>query len=118
MEATNEPISREELLNQLIRAAQFRSIVTMLVAIPLAVTALAFVAFLVPRFAFVFFPIYYFGGCGFVSWMLTKYHCRPAVACPRCGTSLWDCGTGNFKPRRMKVRNNVDECPNCRTPIL
>ena len=37
--------------------------------------------------------------------------------CPQCGASLWGCGTGNFKPWRMKVRKDVTECPTCHTPI-
>ena len=110
-------ISREDLLQQLIRAAQFRSRVTLLAAIPLLIVAFAVDAYLIGAFPFVFF-ILYFGGFVFVSWLLTKYHCRTAVKCPRCGFSLWNCGTGNFKPRQMQVRQGIEECPNCRTPIV
>ena len=53
-----------------------------------------------------------------VCWLLTKFYCRQAVRCPHCGASLWGCGTGNFKPRRMKVRKDVTECPTCHTPIM
>lgn len=115
--AVDEPISREELLKQLIRAAQFRSVVTMVAAIPLLMIALAIDAFLIGAFPFAFFGLY-FGGFLFVSWVLTKYHCRAAVTCPRCGFSLWGCGTGNFKPRRMRVKERTVECPNCHTPIV
>ncbi len=60
----------------------------------------------------------FFGGFFAVSWTLTQFYCKPAVPCPHCGKSLWGCGTGNFKPRRMKVRRDATECPNCRTPIV
>jgi hypothetical protein len=115
--AVSEPIRREELLKQLIRAAQFRSAVTMVAAIPLLMIAFAIDAFLIGAFPFVFFGLY-FGGFLFVSWVLTKCHCRRAVTCPRCGYSLWSCGSGNFKPRRMRIKEGIAECPNCHTPIV
>jgi hypothetical protein len=54
---------------------------------------------------------------GGVCWLVTHLICRPMVVCPFCGESLWECGTGNFKPRRMKIRTGVTGCPNCRVPI-
>jgi hypothetical protein len=39
----------------------------------------------------------------YVGWRITTDYCRKTVCCPRCGASLWDCGTGNFKTRRMQV---------------
>lgn len=59
----------------------------------------------------------YFALCLGVSWIMTRLICRPMVTCPFCGVSLWECGTGNFKPRRMKIRKGVSACPHCRVPI-
>jgi len=117
MASANEPINRDELLKQLARAAQFRSAVTVLAAVPLLAITFAIDAFLIGAFPIAFF-ILYFGGFFFVSWLLTKYHCQAAVKCPRCGVSLWSCGTGNFKPRRMKLRPGIEACPGCQTPIV
>ena len=52
-----------------------------------------------------------------VSWVVTKRMCRAMVTCPDCGQSLWDVGTGNFKARRMRIRDDIQACPHCGSPI-
>lgn len=58
-----------------------------------------------------------FGPPTLICWLMTACYCRPKVACPYCSHSLWDCGTGNFKPWRIDIRKGDRECPNCGSPI-
>ena len=118
MGSSQRPIPRDELRRRLVQTAQVRSLVLMVsffASLAIAHALLgksAWEGSVPPAAAFMF-------GCPLLAaWLMTRFYCRPAVRCPRCGQSLWDCGTGNFKVRRMRVRENVRECPNCRTPIV
>ncbi len=135
-------ISRTDLQWRLMRVAQVRSVVSMLSAF----IGLLGVA-LIPGATDAGWPlvIAYFGtpflepvtrpaaplsslgrvACGMefcdsllVSQVMTKAWCEKRVLCPHCGSSLWECGTGNFKPRRMNVREGVDTCPGCGAAIV
>jgi hypothetical protein len=120
MDAPSDPISKSKLHWQLVYAAMVRSAVTMLSGLAIFFIA-GLIAFLLPLDDGTKAAIglgSFIGGFLLVSWLMTKYYCRRAVRCPRCSESLWDCGTGNFKPRRMKVRDDVRECPNCGAPIV
>ena len=116
LDAPIQPISRDWLYWRLVWAAMLRSGVTML-AFVFGFFALGFFVFIFnPGMAFI--PIV--GAMVFgllVSGLMTVYYCRRAVRCPNCQHSLWNCGTGNFKPRRMRVRHDVTACPNCHAPI-
>ena len=116
MEPSKSSIRKDDLRKKLVRAAQVRSVVTMLsVVLSLLLAGELFGESIrvspVPL-------IVIFGGPALVGWLMTVFYCQRTVLCPRCGQSLWNCGTGNFKPRRMKVREDVVECPSCRSPIL
>jgi hypothetical protein len=114
MEPSNNTISRYQLQRSLVRAAMVRSAVTMLCAVP----TMAIAGGLQPWIGEGPAVLIFFGGFLVCSWLMTKYHCKRAVTCPHCGGSLWDCGTDNFKPRRMKIRDGITECPNCHAPIV
>jgi hypothetical protein len=58
-----------------------------------------------------------FGPSALICWLMTVFYCRPKVICPYCLHNLWDCGTGNFKFRRIDVRKDARECPGCGSPI-
>jgi len=94
------------LLRNLQRAAQVRSGVTMASVLPLMI-----LGGLV--FSEVGGVIGLFGGALTVERLMTRFYCRRAVRCPNCGGSLWDCGTGNFKPRRMRLRSDAEGCRQC-----
>ena len=109
-------ISRESLHRQLVRTAQVRSAVSML-SFLLLMPLLG----LLPKEWIASgpaVPIVLFGGFLAISWAMTEFYCKLAVPCPNCGKSLWCCGTGNFKPRRMQVRREAVECPHCHVPIV
>lgn len=108
-DATGNRISRQELLWSLQCAAQVRSLVTMLSSVALLIAAAVFGESLGPGGMAVVF----FGGSQFVMVFLTRFYCRRAVRCPHCGNSLWPCGTGNFKPRRMRIRSDAQQCSYC-----
>jgi hypothetical protein len=52
-----------------------------------------------------------------LSAFATVLLCPLVAACPVCGGSLWPCGSGSFKPRRVTVRPEVSACPHCHSPI-
>ena len=108
-------ISRAELLHKLVRVAQVRSVITMLSMLP--IWFIGFAAF-GDSLGHGGMAVLFFGGPLIVCWLITVCYCKPAVTCPHCGNSLWACGTGNFKPRRMKLRADIQGCPNCKAPIL
>ncbi len=107
-------IPREGLLRNLQRVAQVRSLLTML----------SFVLILFVGFA-VFgdslsdggMAAIFFGGPFLVMELLTHFYCKRAVTCPYCGGSLWRCGTGNFKPRHMRIRKDAQGCPRCHAAL-
>ena len=108
-------ISRLSLHKKLAKAAQARSVITLASAI-----VTLFVMAAIPGMAnnaSVLPVIVFFGVPLLVSWIVTVLLCKRMVVCPACGGSLWACGSGNFKPRRMKVKDGVNCCPHCRTPI-
>lgn len=116
-------IVREELHQKLARAAQVRSVLTMLSVIPAWPIAFGVVVLLAqlgaPAFVInTLFIGLIFGAPLVVARILTDRYCKTAVPCPFCKGSLWACGSGNFKPRRMKVRYDAKECPHCGTPII
>ena len=110
------PIHKEDLRRALSKAAQVRALVTLASTIPNAIV----IALLIPRFEarFPVFPLIVFIVPLAVAGLMTRFYCRRRVRCPHCDASLWDCGTGNFKPRRMKLRDEVRECPSCQAPIV
>ena len=117
--ATTHPILRHDLRRQLARAAQVRSLVSMFSMFPSLLVFGVFGPILHNETAQAIGALLaIFGVPLLVSSLLTRFYCRDAVRCPGCGCSLWDCGTGNFKPRRMRVRDAVRECPGCQTPIV
>jgi hypothetical protein len=117
-------IRKDDLHRILARAAQVRSVVTMVtfvvgIFVGGGVSAVVgevvgdipeWVTSIVLGLCAIAMPV-------LVAWLMTVAYCRPNVKCPQCEKSLWDCGTGNFKPRRMRVRPDVTECPHCGMPI-
>ena len=116
-------ILREELHEKLVRAAQVRSVSTMLSVIPTIAVAFGAPLLLAQLGApavvteIIFIPLL-FGPPLIVCWILTERYCKPAASCPHCEGSLWACGSGNFKPRRMNVRYDAKACPHCGAPIV
>ena len=98
------------LLRNLQRAAQVRSGVTMASVLPLMMLGGLL-------FGEVGGVIGLFGGALAVERLMTRFYCRHAVRCPHCGASLWQCGTGNFKPRRMRLRRDAHACRHCGAAI-
>jgi len=115
MNATGRTNRTAELWWNLARAAQVRSCVTMVSSLPLA--AIVMSAIPPGPWRAEESIVAFFGGVLVIGALMTKFYCRRAVTCPVCGASLWDCGTGNFKPRRMRLRADVHAGPNCGTPI-
>jgi hypothetical protein len=116
----DEPtIDRNWLYWKLIRGAQVRSLVTMASIFPcLVLMALAANAPGVPQQVGAVAAILIFFGCPLlVSWIFTTLVCKKRVRCPNCDGSLWECGTGNFKPRRLRIRDDATACPHCGIPI-
>ena len=108
-------ILKSDLRGDLVRAAQVRAGVSMLAMLVSLVVAGA----ILPKAAInsPFVLLAFFGPSALICWLMTVCYCRPKVICPYCLHSLWDCGTGNFKPRRIDVKNDARECPNCNSPI-
>ena len=108
-------ITREQLERKLKRVAQVRAILTMLSVVPiLMLMGVVFGESITPGWLGAGF----FGGPLVVMALLTRFYCRPAVRCPNCGASLWELGTGNFKARRMRVRDDALCCPECHTGLV
>jgi hypothetical protein len=106
-------ISRPWLRKRLVRAAQARSLIT-LAAVPFVIVLSALLWPLGPEdvmgtifmFAVFLVPM-------LVCWIVTVKLCRTLVTCPLCQGSLWECGSGDFKPRKMRLRTDIDRCPHC-----
>lgn len=112
-------IDRDWLYRKLIRWAQVRSLVTMASVFPalLLGTLAANAPGVPPEIGVAVAIAALFGSPLLVSWIFTTLVCKKRVRCPNCGGSLWDCGTGNFKPRRLKIRDDATACPHCGAPI-
>jgi hypothetical protein len=108
-------VRKSDLRRDLVRAAQARAGVSIL-AMPISLVVADAV---LPKAAInsPFALLVFFGPSALICWLMTVFYCRPKVICPYCLHSLWDCGTGNFKPRRIDVRKDATECPNCNAPI-
>lgn len=107
-------IYRRELQRQLVRVAMVRSLIT-LPSMFLGFWFMAEFVKLRPNSPLAIVPV--FGIPLVVCWIVTVTYCRRRPKCPACGGGLWALGTGNFKPRRMRVRDDATECPHCGTPI-
>ena len=116
--AERPSIRRTNLHKQLCRTAQVRSIISMAAMLP----AMFLGGWMIEMHGNELLPLLavgiVFGIPLLVSWLLTNYYCHPHVKCQFCGHSLWKCGTGNFKPRRMRVRPDATACPGCGVPIV
>ena len=114
-------ISRQTLLYRLRRAAMVRSIITMLSMLPILLVLGILLRILgEPQGAGGLMVLYFvlcFGGPAIVSGLITHFYCRREVTCPYCGNSLWSCGTGNFKPRKMRIRRDAQECSRCHAKL-
>jgi hypothetical protein len=53
-----------------------------------------------------------------VAWIVTQVLCPRMVECPACKGSLWQIGTGNLQPGRMKVKDEATKCPHCGAAII
>jgi hypothetical protein len=113
-------ISRSYLLKRLALAAQLRAAITMLsqvLAMFFASAVFQATGIRSERGAAALLLLSVVGGCALASWACTKKICLPFVKCPSCGNSLWSCGSGNFKPRRMRIKKDVHGCPHCGIPF-
>jgi hypothetical protein len=108
-------ITRHDLLIKLQVAAAARSLITLTFAV---LVLLVFAFAIGPNGNPVWLFLGYFGLPLLFCALLTHFLCKPMVRCPRCGVSLWSCGTGSFKPRRMRVRKEIDACPGCGGAIV
>jgi len=113
-------ITRGDLLRQHQRAAQVRSMICMvLFVVILLAVSLLMSDFMTDDPNRNWIPILIiFGSFYVLSWIITRVYCVPKVVFPNCGYSLWKCGTGNFKPRRMKLRKDATACPGCGIRII
>lgn len=56
--------------------------------------------------------------CLIIPWPLTILFCHQLVTCPKCGVSLWNCRSGNFKPGRLRLKDDTEACPSCHAEFL
>jgi|GEM_PF-1335512 hypothetical protein len=120
---SSQLIDRNELHRQLVNSAQVRSVFTMLASVPAFGIGFGtlFLLALIGAPGILALPVallLIFGLPLAVAHILTERYCKPAVACPHCEKSLWACGSGNFKPRRMRIRYDAEECPHCGARIV
>ena len=113
-------LSRTRLLRGLSRAAQLRAVITLLsfvanfILMAMVLSALQLDAKSIGQAPLI---LWVFGAPLIVDWICTVKLCRNFGRCPSCGGSLWSCGTGNFKPRRMRIRKDANGCPHCGLPF-
>lgn len=62
-------------------------------------------------------PFVWMPSCLLVVWGLTFLICHHMVTCPKCGTSLWNCGTRSG-PRERRLKDDNDACPGCHAKFL
>jgi hypothetical protein len=110
-------ISRANLMRRMVHAATLRFWITLAsFAVTLFVIPVFFAAMGIdpkkPASAFILF-----GVPTVVYRICTINICRESVRCPFCGKSLWSCGTGNFKVRRLRIKSDVHACPHCGSPL-
>jgi len=108
-------ISKEELLRQLRKAGKVRAIITFLSFFLMWLLAAALFGESINTGVFAAF---FFGGPLIVMHLLTHFYCKPAVICPYCGSSLWHCGNGCFKTRRMKILDDATGCTECGAVLI
>ena len=109
-------IRRSDLLAKLRTAAIVRSVVTLSFGLVTVIVTGALVTASIIQGAWVL--VAFFGPPLVLSAILTELVCKPMVKCPHCSASLWKCGTGNFKPRRMRIRDDAKTCPNCHADFV
>jgi hypothetical protein len=112
-------VSASHLLEQLRLAAGVRALITLgseIVALFVVPIILA-IARVEPQRAGPVFFLCVFAVPLLVCWTWTVKVSRTSVRCPSCGSSLWSCGTGNFKARRMRIKKEMHCCPHCGIPI-
>jgi hypothetical protein len=109
-------ISKSELLRGLSRAAQIRALITFAAAF-LSIFGMTVICAAIgvnpDSLGSAAAVLCVFGIPGLVCWIWTVKVCRNSVRCPFCANSLWSCGTGNFKARRMRLRKDTNACPHC-----
>lgn len=110
----DKQISSQELLRKLRRAAQVRALVTMPSAFPLLFVEVAVLGPFVNQNVI---AVLFFAGPLGISALITHFYCKQTVTCPHCGSSLWHCGTGNFKVRRMRIRHDAVGCSQCHAKL-
>ena len=108
------------LLQQLRHAAGLRALITLgseIIAFFLMSIILAATGIEQKRVTSSAFFVCVFGVPLLVCWIWTVKVCRASVTCRSCGSSLWSCGTGNFKARRMQIKKGINCCPHCGVPL-
>lgn len=126
-------INRIELNRQLERVSSRKTILEMVVCIPfLALCCLISAPLLIllesvkvilPQpvmnaLGMLIALAFIFGAPLLLSALVTRFYCRPAVRCPGCDASLWNCRKFNFKAFGLQVRPEITACPNCSLPII
>lgn len=114
-------INRQNLLRQLQRVAQRKALIVMGSALAtlflFALVSPLIEAFIGQDLIGFAFAIAFFGVPLVLDFVMVRWYCHDAVVCPNCNHTLWGCGSGNFKPRKMRLRADALECPSCHTPI-
>jgi hypothetical protein len=103
-----------QLYQKLVRATQVRAVIT-LASAPVAILAWTLIPGIQNQVTVL---VALFGVPLFVGWLTTMLLCRRMVRCPVCSQSLWEVGTGNFKARRVRIKDNVTCCPHCGAEIV
>lgn len=121
---TERQLDRANLRRRLARTAMFKSLLVM----GSCIGVLLILSLLLPmlermlgkdsNWIVAVFVLSFFGIPLLLDFILSQTFCISQVRCPYCNASLWKCGSGNFKPRRMKVRDDVHACPGCGAPIV
>jgi hypothetical protein len=115
-----ESISRSDLHKRLVIAAVVRSLLTMLSSFAtfFLVAAISLILDIPQNVAQVIFVVVFISFPLVICWIVSVQICRRMVRCPCCAKSLWSCGNGAFKPRRMRLKDDAFACPHCGVPIV